>query len=599
MTQMFSFLNKLKSHQRVEDKYERIIDKGLVNADKHKNTTEFGEIYDQNGAIKVENYVNQATNYLATNVFDLEAKQCVERYRYMSTLPEVDDAIEEIVNEALVMDPNANHVVNIDYVDDELSDILKDIITKEFEYIRDTLLNFDIDGHRYFKRWYVDGKIYIEKVIDPDYVRDGILKVNMLDAYYITHYNVFGKEDNNGKTVFNYGSQDSFLKNKLVDEFFIVRKPNYMSSYYSTNGMWSMPNQNYSNNMFSLRVEPPLMVYVDSGLHHPTKFYAYSYLHKALKVSNQLSLLEDALLIYRITRAPERRIFYIEVGNMPPNKAEQYIQTLMRQYRQEKVYDAGTGSITEKNNYMAMTQDFWLPRRNGAATTEVGSLQGGQNLSEVEDLNYFARKIWRALGVPYSRRADKENNGVSFNSGRELTLEELKFHKFIMKLRQQFSKIFEDLLETQLIMKRIVNEEEIETVLSKIKYVYHNDNYFSDFLKLDVLQSKLDVINNVDPHVGKYFDDMFVMKEIMGWNDEKIKEMKKRIEIYKQNAGQDNTESGDMSGLGGGGMPSMGGDMGGLGGDMSGGEEMPPMGEELPPESNEQTPPPPELPPNQ
>jgi len=409
---MFNFLNKLKSHKSVEDKYDRILQKGFAKEDvpDDKYTTEFGEYYDKNGSIRIDGFMNEATNYMTSNIYDMEHKQAIEKYRYMSTLPEI------------------------------------------------------------------------------------------------------------------------------VDEFFVVKKPNYSSHYYNTNSvMFNIPKSSTASDAFtSKKVPMELITYVDSGLYHPNKTYPYSNLHKALKVSNQLTLLEDALLIYRITRAPERRIFFIEVGNMPPDKSEEYIRKLMRQYRQEKVYDVNTGTINEKGAFMAMTEDFWLPRRNGQSTTEVSTLQAGQNLSEVEDLNYFANKIWRALKVPYTRRADKENNGVQFNSGRELTIEELKFFKFILKLRREFSRIFDDLLTTQLIVKRIINADEIDAVMSKIKYMFHNDNFFSQFLKLDILSQRLDVLNNMDNFVGKYFPIDYIYREIFELSDPDILALKRKLEEEKE-----------------------------------------------------------------
>jgi len=547
---MFNFMNKLKSHKTVEDKMDRIIDKGFKrnNADTSKNkeyTTEFGEYYGKDGSIRIDGFMNEATNYLTSNVYDLEHKQAIEKYRYMSTLPEVDDAIEEVVNEAIVNDELEDDMVKISFKGDEIGENLQDVIQEEFEYVRDILLDFKNNGQKLFRQWYIDGCLYLEKVFNPENVRKGILKINPLDSQYVTYYTVL--DDDTSKNGKHY-SMDSFYKESIVDEFFIVKKPNFSSNYYNTNNMmFNIPRSGSSvDSMQSKRVPIELITYIDSGLYHPKKYYPYSHLHKALKVSNQLTLLEDALLIYRITRAPERRIFFIEVGNMPANKAEEYINKLMRQYRQEKVYDVNTGQINEKGAFMAMTEDFWLPRRNGQSTTEVTTLQGGQNLSEVEDLNYFANKIWRALKVPYTRRADKENNGVQFNSGRELTIEELKFFKFILKLRKEFSRIFDDLLTTQLISKRIINADEVDDVVSKLKYIYNNDNYFSQFLKLDILSQRLDVLNNIDQYVGKYFSIEYVYKDIFEMSDEEIKNMRDSIEKDKEMGATEDIDDNNM-----------------------------------------------------
>ena len=554
---MFQFLTKLSSHKKVEDKVQRIVDKGITKEfDAEGNikkpyTTEFGEFYEKNGAIRIDGFFNEATNYLTSNIYDLEHKQSLNKYRYMSTLPEVDAAIEEIVNEAIVMDENDEDIINIDFKDNEISDNLKDAITEEFAFVRDILLDFKNNGSRLFRQWYVDGVLYMEKVFNEENVREGIIKLNVLDAYYITYYMVLNNI--NIKSNYNAGSIDYFMKREVEEEFFLVKKPNFNSTYYQSSGFYSMQRQGVLNDVVNqMKVPVDLICYVDSGIYHPQKYYPYSYLHKALKVSNQLTLLEDALLIYRITRAPERRIFYIEVGTMPPNKAEEYIRKLMRQYRQDKTYDVGTGQISEKGMFMAMTEDFWLPRRQGQSSTEVSTLQGGQNLSEIEDLRYFANKIWTSLNVPYTRRADKENNGVGFNSGRELTIEELKFYKFILKIRRQFSRLFDNLLGTQLVLKRIVNSEEVDVILSKIKYVYNNDNYFSRFLKFDVINSQLEIINSMDAHVGKYFSRQGILKDVLELTDEEVKILNQQITEEKELMADMGAEGGEEGGMGGG-----------------------------------------------
>jgi len=567
----FNFMKKLKSHKTVEDKFERIVKKGMIDPNKPSNqdyTTEFGEYYAKDGSIRIDTFMNEATNYITSNMFEMEHKQAVEKYRYMATLPEVDDAIEEVINEAIVNDEVEDEIVRAAFKDDEIGDELKDVIVEEFRYIRDILLDFKNQGQKLFRNWYIDGCLYIEKVFNPENVRQGIIKANVLDSAYVTYFTVLSNADDKNNISYNAYN----MKDKIVDEFFIVRKPIFSSNYYNTNTMmFNIPKSGAVADQFHTKKVPaPLITYIDSGLYHPNKYYPYSHLHKALKVSNQLTLLEDALLIYRITRAPERRIFFIEVGNMPPQKAEEYIRRLMRQYRQEKVYDVNTGQINEKGAFMAMTEDFWLPRKNGQSTTEVTTLQGGQNLSEVEDLNYFANKIWRALKVPYTRRADKENNGVQFNTGRELTIEEFKFFKFILKLRREFSRLFDDLLSTQLVAKRYVNSEDIDTVMSKVKYIYHNDNFFSSFMKLDILSTRLDVLNSIDPFVGKYFPKEYVWTDIFELTEEEIKVLKEKM--------KEEQESGDLPPAEGQEPP-----MGGGGGMEPPGMEPPMGGGEMPP----------------
>ena len=524
---MFNFLSKVSSHKKIEDKIQQIKQKGLDLSHNYVvpgQSSEFGQYYDKKGAIKIDNFVADTTRFLSTDLYEVERRQAIEKYRYISMLPECDDAIEEIVNESIVMSENDDHAVRVDFTTSKYPKEIRDRIIDEFEYIRDNLLDFSNRGHYYFRNWYIDGSIYFEKVFDEDNLRLGIQKINMLDTRFVSYYAVFDGMETGFNTM-----------KKQVDEFFVIRQPMFANRYYRTEGMYSYPsNSTQTDGMIQFKIPSELIAYVDSGLYHPSREYPLSYLHKALKVANQLTMLEDALLVYRITRAPERRVFYIEVGNLPTNTAEAHIQDVMRNYRQEKIYDVNTGTIKDRNAVFSMTEDFWLPRRNGTSSTEVTTLAGGQNLDQVADLEYFARKIWRALSVPYARRADKENSGVQYNSGRELSLEELKFYKYILKLRRQFSKIFRDLLATQLLVKRVVNSTDIDEVMSNIKFTYSNSNYFNEFLKLEVLDSKLNVVNSIDGFVGKYVSMQYVWKEVFNFSDEQIYQEVQRMKREKQ-----------------------------------------------------------------
>lgn len=524
---MFNFLSKLNAHKKVEQKIHRIQQKGVNLSHSYVQrgqTTEFGASYGQKGSIKLDDFVADTTRFLSTDLYTIEHKQAIEKYRYISMLPECNDAIEEIVNEAIVMAENDDHSITIDFIGNTIPKEIKDRIVDEFAFVRDVLMDFKNQGHYYFRNWYIDGSIFFEKVLDEDNLRDGILKLNMLDPRFTTYYTVYTDENEVAGTT-----------KQLVGEFFIVKQQKFANRYYRSEGMYSYPSATSEvEGLLNLCVPKDLITYVDSGVYHPSREYPLSYLHKALKVANQLTMLEDSLLVYRITRAPERRVFYIEVGNLPTPAAEAHIQDVMRNYRQEKIYDVNSGSVKDRNAVFAMTEDFFLPRRNGASSTEVTTLAGGQNLDQVQDLDYFARKIWRSLSVPYSRRADKENAGVTYNSGKELSLEELKFYRFIIKLRKQFSRVFQDLLATQLILKRVITAEDIPNILPKIKFVFTNSNYFNDFLKFEVLNSKLDVLNAIDGYVGKYVSQYFVWKEIFGFSDEQIYQEVVRIEREKQ-----------------------------------------------------------------
>jgi len=421
----------------------------------------------------------------------------VKKYREMAMHPEVDSAIEDIVHEAIVADQNDTPVeINLDNL--EVSDSVKGMVRQEFEYIRN-LFGFDMKAHEMFRRWYIDGRMYYHKVIDLNAPEKGILELRYIDPHKIKKV----RQINKPKTA------DEFMKYDFgkSEEYFI----------YNPKGL----NNTSANS--GIKIAKDAITYVTSGIMDTNRNIVLSYLHKAIKVLNQLRMIEDSLVIYRISRAPERRIFYIDVGNLPKVKAEQYLREVMGRYRNKLVYDAATGEIRDDRKYMSMMEDFWLPRREGGRGTEITTLPGGQNLGELTDVQYFQTKLYKALNVP----AGRLDSNTSFNLGRssEITRDELKFTKFVGKLRKKFSDIFQDTLKTQLILKGVIAPEDWEDMKEHIQYDYLYDNHFTELKNLEMMNEKLQIIAQMDPYVGKYFSTDYIRKEILGQTEKQMEEI--------------------------------------------------------------------------
>ena len=421
----------------------------------------------------------------------------VKKYREMAMHPEVDSAIEDIIHEAIVADKNDSPVqVNLDNL--EVSESVKGMIRTEFDYIKN-LFAFDSKAHEMFRRWYIDGRLYYHKVINLDAPQDGILEVRYVDPSKIKKV----RQINKPKTA------DEFMKYDFgkSEEYFI----------YNPKGL----NNTSANS--GIKIAKDAITYITSGIMDTNRNIVLSYLHKGIKVLNQLRMIEDSLVIYRISRAPERRIFYIDVGNLPKVKAEQYLREVMGRYRNKLVYDAATGEIRDDRKYMSMMEDFWLPRREGGRGTEITTLPGGQNLGELTDVQYFQTKLYKALNVP----AGRLDSATSFNLGRssEITRDELKFTKFVGKLRKKFSDIFNDTLKTQLILKSVITPEDWEDMKEHIQYDYLYDNHFTELKNLEMMTEKLNVIGLMDPYVGRYFSIDYIRQEVLGQTEKMIEEM--------------------------------------------------------------------------
>jgi hypothetical protein len=446
----------------------------------------------------------------------------IKRYREMALHPEVDSAIEDIVNEAIVSDTN-DTPVQIDLDNLKASDGIKKKIRSEFKYILD-LLDFDKKSHEIYRNWYVDGRLYYHKVIDLKNPHEGIQELRYVDAMKMRYVRQTKKKENDNIRANIFKSADNPMDYDFpeIEEYFI----------YNPKSSYPTGNMNATGASQGIKIAKDAITYCTSGLVDRNKGSTLSYLHKAIKSLNQLRMIEDSLVIYRLSRAPERRIFYIDVGNLPKVKAEQYLRDVMMRYRNKLVYDANTGEIRDDKKYMSMLEDFWLPRREGGRGTEITTLPGGQNLGEITDIEYFKKKLYRSLNVPPSRM-DGEGG---FNLGRssEILRDELKFTKFVSRLRKRFSYMFSDMLRTQLILKNIITPEDWEIMSEHIQYDFLYDNHFSELKDAELLNERLSMVQTAEPYVGKYFSQDYVRRKILRQTDVEIIEqdelIKKEIE---------------------------------------------------------------------
>jgi len=441
----------------------------------------------------------------------------LKRYREMALHPEADSAIEDIVNEAIVSDTNDTPIqINLDNLN--ASDGIKKKVRAEFKHIID-LLDFDKKAHEIYRNWYIDGRIYYHKIIDLKKPEEGIQELRYIDAMKMRYVRQQKKKQGEKYQVKLNSSDPMDYEFPELEEYFI----------YNPKGGYPTGNINATGASQGIKMTRDSVVYCTSGLVDRNKGSTLSYLHKAIKSINQLRMIEDALVIYRLSRAPERRIFYIDVGNLPKIKAEQYLRDVMMRYRNKLVYDANTGEIRDDKKYMAMLEDFWLPRREGGRGTEISTLPGGQNLGEITDIEYFKKKLYRSLNVPPSRM-DGEGG---FNLGRssEILRDELKFTKFVGRLRKRFSRMFDDMLKTQLLLKNVITPEDWETMSEHIQYDFLYDNHFSELKETELFNERVNVAATAEPYIGRYFSQDYVRRKILRQTDEEIIEQDK---IMKQ-----------------------------------------------------------------
>ena len=444
----------------------------------------------------------------------------IKRYREMSLHPECDGAIEDVVNEGIVSDLY-DSPVEIELSNINATDKLKDKIREEFKHIKE-MMDFDKKSHEIFKNWYVDGRLYYIKVIDTKRPQDGIQEIRYVDPMKMKFVRQEKGTKNKGNLPLDPLAGNGIKKAEYpqIDEYYIYSpKPNYPTSMYSTAAGAGGKGQ--------IKIAKDSVCHVTSGLFDRNKGTCLSYLHKAIKALNQLRMIEDSLVIYRLSRAPERRIFYIDVGNLPKVKAEQYLKEVMSRYRNKLVYDANTGEVRDDRKFMSMMEDFWLPRREGGRGTEITTLPGGQNLGELTDIEYFQKKLYRALGVPESRIAS--DGGFNLGRSSEILRDELKFAKFVGRLRKRFSNLFNNLLKTQLILKNVITPEDWESLSDHIQYDFLYDNQFAELKESELMNERLGTLATIEPYIGKYYSNHYVRTKVLRQTDVEIEEQDELI----------------------------------------------------------------------
>jgi hypothetical protein len=433
--------------------------------------------------------------------------ELIYRYRKAVLSPEVDSAVEEILNEAIIVEDNKN-AVDIAFSDNtKISENLKNKIKEEFRHIY-SIMNFQERGYDFFRSWYVDGRLALYKNIPSGQENKGILSIQFVDPLKV-------------KKIKNIKKEKEINGVPLVTDIEIYYE-------YSNLGFHDNNLPMSSGNQSVVKLTEDSITYITSGLLDETKRYTLSHVHKALKSINMLNMMEDAIVIYRISRAPERRIFYIDVGNLPRQKAEQYVKDIMNRYRNKLVYNPTTGEIDDKRKYQTMLEDYFLPRREGGKGTQVETLPGGQAMNQIEDLEYFLQKVYKSLNVPFSRFSGE--NSAFFSQASQITRDELKFGRFIERLRTRFSHVFYDLLKTQLILKNIVSHTEWDEIKDDIFFNYAKDNYFAEGKENEILQGRLNMLRDVENHMGKFFSNEWVQKHVLMRDDDSIKEERKKIE---------------------------------------------------------------------
>ncbi len=441
--------------------------------------------------------------------------ELIRRYREMALHPECDSAIEDVIQEAIVSDLNDSPVeLDLDHLN--ASDGIKKKLRDEFKYIKD-LLDFDKKAHEIFRNWYIDGRLYYHKIIDLKNPQEGIQELRYIDAIKMRYIRQQKKkEEDRFRNPIGRTDNPMDYDWPEIEEYFVYNP----KAGYPTGGTASAGG--------GIKMTKDSIAYCTSGLVDRNKGNTLSFLQKAIKSLNQLRMIEDSLVIYRLSRAPERRIFYIDVGNLPKVKAEQYLRDVMSRYRNKLVYDANTGEVRDDKKYMAMLEDFWLPRREGGRGTEITTLPGGQNLGEITDIEYFKKKLFKSLNVPISRI---EGDG-GFNLGRssEILRDELKFSKFVGRLRKRFSHLFNDMLRTQLLLKNIITPEDWEVMSEHIQYDFLYDNHFSELKETELFNERMAAATAAEPYVGRYYSQDWVRRKLLRQTDEEILEQDKIME---------------------------------------------------------------------
>jgi len=501
MAELFGF--SLDKDNQKKKEQQRLISPVAPNNDDGTVTISAGGYYGQ--------YVD--IEGVSKNEFEM-----IRKYREVSLHPEVDSAIDEVVNEAIVADGD-DSPVEIELSNLEVSDSIKKRIREEFKEVK-RLIQFDKKCYHIFRRWYIDGRLYYHKVIDLTKPTEGIKELRYIDPLKIKKMREVRKTDKpatdeRGKV--DYGN---------VNEYYLYNPKGVFNS--NSNSAISIGG----NDQLGVKIAPDAITFVTSGLLDMNNNLPLSYLHKSLKAVNQLRMIEDSLVIYRMSRAPERRIFYIDVGNLPKVKAEQYLREVMSRYRNKLVYDANTGEIRDDKKFMSMLEDFWLPRREGGRGTEITTLPGAQNLGELKDVEYFLKKLYKSLNLPPSRVG--EEKGFSLGRSNEILRDELKFIKFVGRLRKQFSHLFNDMLKTQLILKGVITTEDWEMMEQHIQYDYLFDNHFTELKEIEMIGERLNLVERMQPFMGVYYSNDYIKRQILQQKESEIEEIRIQIEKEKK-----------------------------------------------------------------
>ena len=440
------------------------------------------------------------------NVDQLSEKELIYKYRATAQHPEVDMAVSEIADEAISTQPTG---AQVSVVLDSLpyNDTIKTHITNEFKSIIKKL-QFSNKGTDLFRQWYVDGKIYCHIEVG-DKVADGLTNLTILDPTCLKKVREVEEETDRTTGV---------VLKKTINIYYIYTPDDKTQHNFGVEQEIRLPEES--------------IVCIKSGLMDPHKKKVISHIHKALKPINQLRIMEDSLVIYRLARAPERRIFYIDTGNLPPGKAEEYVRKIMSRYRNNVVYDAQTGEIKDQRKHMSMLEDFWLPRQEGGRGTEIDTLPGGDNLGQIDDIIYFKEQVYKSLNVPFSRV--ESDNGFTSGRATEINREEVKFHKFVNRLRRQFSKLFIELLGKQLLLKSIVHKSDWDDIVSDIQFNFNQDNHFFELLEFEVLQDRLNLMSDLENSVGKYFSHAWIQRNVLKLTDDDITAMRAEIQAEKE-----------------------------------------------------------------
>ena len=455
----------------------------------------------------------------------------IYKYRDMALHPEVEMAIDDICNDSLVYD-DERIAVNVNLDKTSLSANIKKRVHEEFDEVL-KLLRFRSRGHEIFRKWYIESRLYYHMILDPKSPKRGIVELRPVDPTKIRKVKSVKKKsarDSSAQPITLYGD---------TEEFYI-----YNERQTGTNTAGQQSNNGPGLDT-GLKILPDAICYINSGLYDSTRKRVFGYLQKAIKPLNQLRMIEDAVVIYRISRAPERRVFYVDVGNLPKNKAEQYLRDIMNRYRNKLVYDASSGEMRDDRRHMSMLEDYWMPRREGGRGTEITTLDGGQNLGEMEDVEYFKKRLYQALHVPTSRM--EADNGFNMGRSAEISRDEVKFYKFVERLRNKFNDLFLNLLKTQLVIKGVMSKEEFDDLVQDILFDYNRDNYFSELKETEIMKERLEMMRDVGEFIGQYFSKEYVYKKILRLTEEEADEMKKQIDKEREEDPPEEDEFGDQN----------------------------------------------------